>query len=188
MVLRGCRRSAASASSASRLRRAVFRRPASAEMVEAAGMVVCPGFIDIQSHSIVPLLVDGRCLSKITQGVTTEIMGEGWTPAPIGGRNMDDLRHTPYATLERVAGAGTRLDALRRLAGGDGQGRGSRRMSARSWVAGPCGSTVAAWTWVRSNAAEMETMRSVHGRSHGRWRVRCGLCPDLPARHLRRHR
>ncbi len=56
------------------------------EIVEATGMIVAPGFIDIQSHSIVPLMLDGRCLSKITQGVTTEIMGEAWTPAPFGGR------------------------------------------------------------------------------------------------------
>ncbi|HXT34326.1 MAG TPA: D-aminoacylase, partial [Chloroflexota bacterium] len=55
-------------------------------VIEAEGMVVCPGFIDIQSHSIVPLMRDRRCLSKITQGVTTEIMGEAWTPAPSGGR------------------------------------------------------------------------------------------------------
>jgi N-acyl-D-aspartate/D-glutamate deacylase len=57
-----------------------------AETVDAAGRVVCPGFIDIQSHSIRPLMIDGRCLSKIAQGVTTEIMGEAWTPAPFGGR------------------------------------------------------------------------------------------------------
>lgn len=57
-----------------------------AETVVAAGMVVCPGFIDIQSHAIIPLMVDGNCLSKITQGVTTEIMGEAWTPAPFGGK------------------------------------------------------------------------------------------------------
>lgn len=56
------------------------------EVVDAKGMVVCPGFIDIMSHSTTPLMVDGRCLSKITQGVTTEIMGEGSTPAPFGGR------------------------------------------------------------------------------------------------------
>lgn len=56
------------------------------ELVDAAGLVVCPGFIDIQSHSILPLLRDGRSLSKVTQGVTTEIMGEAWTPAPFGGR------------------------------------------------------------------------------------------------------
>lgn len=57
-----------------------------ADVVDATGMVVCPGFIDILSHSIVPLMVDPRCLSKITQGVTTEIMGEASTPAPVGGR------------------------------------------------------------------------------------------------------
>ena len=57
------------------------------EVVDATGQVVCPGFIDILSHSILPLMVDGRCLSKIKQGVTTEIMGEAWTPAPVGGRN-----------------------------------------------------------------------------------------------------
>jgi N-acyl-D-amino-acid deacylase len=55
-------------------------------VVDASGKVVCPGFIDIQSHSIVPFLTDGRSLSKVTQGVTTEIMGEDWTPAPFGGR------------------------------------------------------------------------------------------------------
>lgn len=66
------------------------------QVIDATGMVVCPGFIDIQSHSIIPLMVDGRCLSKITQGVTTEIMGEAWTPAPLGGLNTTPLRHTPY--------------------------------------------------------------------------------------------
>mgnify|MGYP001073104804 CR=1 FL=1 len=61
------------------------------EVVDAQGMVVCPGFIDIQSHSGLRLLVDGRSLSKITQGVTTEIMGEAWTPAPAGGRYPDPM-------------------------------------------------------------------------------------------------
>jgi N-acyl-D-amino-acid deacylase len=61
------------------------------EVVDASGLAVCPGFIDIQSHSIYPLMIDGRCLSKITQGVTTEIMGESRTPAPVGGRTDEDL-------------------------------------------------------------------------------------------------
>jgi N-acyl-D-amino-acid deacylase len=65
-----------------------------AEVIDAAGMVVCPGFIDIQSHSIVPFLSDRRSLSKITQGVTTEIMGEAWTPAPFGGRIEDPFRES----------------------------------------------------------------------------------------------
>jgi N-acyl-D-aspartate/D-glutamate deacylase len=42
-------------------------------------------------------MMDGRCLSKITQGVTTEIMGEGHTPAPYGGRAGED----PVHALER---------------------------------------------------------------------------------------
>jgi len=54
-------------------------------VVDADGMICCPGFIDIQSHSIVPFLTDRRSVSKVTQGVTTEILGEGWTPAPFGG-------------------------------------------------------------------------------------------------------
>ncbi len=60
-------------------------------VIDATDLVVAPGFIDIQSHSILPLMVDGRSVSKLLQGVTTEIMGEGWTPAPIIGRNTDPL-------------------------------------------------------------------------------------------------
>lgn len=56
------------------------------ETLEADGLVLAPGFIDILSHSITPLMRDSRCMSKITQGVTTEIMGEAWTPAPFGGK------------------------------------------------------------------------------------------------------
>jgi len=65
--------------------RGEVRSDSAREVVDARGMVACPGFIDIQSHSICSLLADGRSLSKVTQGVTTEIMGETWTPAPHGG-------------------------------------------------------------------------------------------------------
>lgn len=60
-------------------------RAAAATVVDATGHVVCPGFIDIQSHSLIPFLYDSRLVSKVTQGITTEIMGEGWTPAPYMG-------------------------------------------------------------------------------------------------------
>jgi len=61
--------------------------PATASsVIDATDHVVSPGFIDIQSHSIIPFLSDRRSLSKVTQGVTTEILGEGWTPAPFGGK------------------------------------------------------------------------------------------------------
>src|SRR5450759_1730600 len=72
------------------------------EVVHAQDMIVCPGFIDLQSHSILPLMRDGRCLSKITQGVTTEIMGEGSTPAPVGGRLTEPLATDGMAGTEWV--------------------------------------------------------------------------------------
>lgn len=62
-----------------------FAKRGAKRVIDAQDKVLCPGFIDIQSHSIVPLMKDGRCLGKVTQGVTLEVMGELWTPAPFGG-------------------------------------------------------------------------------------------------------
>ncbi len=50
--------------------------------VEAEGLVVAPGFIDIHSHSDDLLLEDGRAQSKVRQGVTTEVLGEGESGGP----------------------------------------------------------------------------------------------------------
>ena len=58
--------------------------------IDARGKVVSPGFIDIQSHSREAFLDgDGRVVSKVTQGITTEIMGEGATNAPVNQRILD---------------------------------------------------------------------------------------------------
>jgi N-acyl-D-amino-acid deacylase len=55
--------------------------------IDASGKVVTPGFIDIQAQSYEPLLArDSRDVSKITQGITTEVLGEGGTPAPVNDR------------------------------------------------------------------------------------------------------
>jgi N-acyl-D-amino-acid deacylase len=57
--------------------------------IDATGKVVAPGFIDIQSQSRWAFLWgDGRSIGKITQGITTEILGEGTTDAPRNDRNL----------------------------------------------------------------------------------------------------
>src|SRR5437868_6060425 len=50
--------------------------------IDAKGLVVTPGFIDIHSHSDFLLLEDGNAPSKVRQGVTTEILGEGSSAGP----------------------------------------------------------------------------------------------------------
>ncbi len=51
-------------------------------LIDAAGLVVAPGFIDMLGQSEMNLLIDKQAFSKITQGVTTEITGEGESVAP----------------------------------------------------------------------------------------------------------
>src|SRR5215475_10101614 len=62
------------------------------QRIDAKGLVASPGFIDVQGQSEFNVLVDGRAASKITQGVTTEITGEGTSIAPLNDRLLEDLR------------------------------------------------------------------------------------------------
>src|SRR5262249_61200525 len=48
-------------------------------VIDTKGFAVAPGFINMLSWSCDSLLADGRGQSEIRQGVTTEIMGEGWS-------------------------------------------------------------------------------------------------------------
>jgi len=57
-----------------------------ARVIDAAGLVVAPGFIDMHSHSDWVLLEDGNAQSKIRQGVTTEVIGESTSAGPFKGK------------------------------------------------------------------------------------------------------
>ena len=56
---------------------------ASANIVDAKGLAVAPGFINMLSWSTESLLVDGRSQGEIRQGVTTQIFGEGSSMGPL---------------------------------------------------------------------------------------------------------
>jgi N-acyl-D-aspartate/D-glutamate deacylase len=56
--------------------------------IDARGRVVAPGFIDIHSHSDTLLLEDGNAPSKVRQGVTTEVLGEGSSAGPYRGKTQ----------------------------------------------------------------------------------------------------
>jgi len=61
--------------------------------IDASGMYVTPGFVDIHAHSDLTILIDPRAASKIRQGVTTEISGQcGVSAAPLAGQARDELR------------------------------------------------------------------------------------------------
>ncbi len=60
--------------------------------IDATNLVVAPGFIDLLGQSEFNVLVDSRAASKITQGITTEITGEGGSIAPANDRIVEDRR------------------------------------------------------------------------------------------------
>jgi N-acyl-D-amino-acid deacylase len=66
-------------------RKALARR-----RVDASGLVLCPGFIDLLGQSEYVVLVDSRAASKITQGITTEVTGEGESIAPLNAAMLKD--------------------------------------------------------------------------------------------------
>ncbi len=71
------------------------------KIIDATSHIVSPGFIDIHSHSDLPLLTDPRGMSKITQGVTTEVIGNcGMSAAPMN-QWLRDYRNR-YARAQLV--------------------------------------------------------------------------------------
>src|SRR3954453_20915908 len=61
-------------------------------VIDARGLAVAPGFINMLSWSTESLIEDGRSQSEIREGVTTEIMGEGNSMGPLNDRMKDRMR------------------------------------------------------------------------------------------------
>src|SRR6266446_357229 len=62
--------------------------------IDATNLIVAPGFIDLLGQSEFNVLVDGRAASKIMQGVTTEVTGEGSSIAPVNDRLVAEAAPT----------------------------------------------------------------------------------------------
>lgn len=86
------------------------------EVLDVAGLVVSPGFIDMHTHSDFTLIADGRAESQVHQGVTTEVIGQcGASCAPVNSK--DDIRrvapwYTDKAKHDTWLGFGDYLDVL----------------------------------------------------------------------------
>ena len=70
------------------------------DTIDATGLLVSPGWIDMLGHSEYPLLADGRALSKITQGITSEITGEVTSVVPMNERTLRELGESTRARVD----------------------------------------------------------------------------------------
>lgn len=142
--------------------RGVLASARAAQRIDAHGLVVAPGFIDIQAQSYGNFMGgDGRALSMVTQGITTAILGEGGTPAPVNA-----------AMLAAIADTAERRRA-EAFAGPNGFGAWLESMAARG-VSQNVGSFLGAGTvrvFAKGQAmgaptpAELDTMRAMVRRA-----------------------
>jgi len=79
--------------------------------IDATGLAVAPGFINMLSWSTQSLIVDGRSQSEIRQGVTLEVFGEGTSEGPLNDamkerwlEDFEDLVGSPEAVAEHLGG------------------------------------------------------------------------------------
>jgi N-acyl-D-amino-acid deacylase len=161
---------------------------AAVERLDARGMVVAPGFIDIQSHSRGPLLRgDGRIVSKVTQGITTEIMGELWSNAPAN-------EFTLQGGVDNIGSP--ELQALSRSFIGPGGfdrwlGPWSSNGPSTNFGSFVGGSTIRVYGMGQqmgpAGPAELDSMQKAVRWAMEERRLRCRHRADLSARQLRRH-
>ncbi|MGY0058835.1 N-acyl-D-amino-acid deacylase family protein [Streptomyces sp. LZ34] len=125
-------------------------RPAGRRVLEAGGLVLAPGFIDMHAHSDLALLRDPDHSAKAAQGVTLEVIGQdGLSYAPVDDRTLAEVR----TAITGWNGDGSDIDFSWRTVGGfldrldhgfDGQGiavnaaylipQGTVRMLAVGWA------------------------------------------------------
>ena len=126
-----------------------------AMVIDAAGLAVAPGFINVLSHSYLTMLHDGRSLGELKQGVTTQIFGEGESMGPIRPETRRWMQKWEPELTYEVTWLGLREYLETAEAGGIAQNVASYigATTLRMYVAGQEGRPL--------TADEMETVRSL---------------------------
>jgi N-acyl-D-amino-acid deacylase len=83
-------------------------------VIDATGLTVAPGFIDVQGQSGTTLIADGNAESHIRQGITSEIIGEGGSPAFWTAADADAESLAPFGITVDWTGFSGYFDRLRR--------------------------------------------------------------------------
>ncbi|HEX7282697.1 MAG TPA: D-aminoacylase [Vicinamibacterales bacterium] len=83
------------------------------KVIDATGLAVAPGFIDVQGQSGTTLLADGNAESHIRQGITSEIIGEGGSPAFWTPETADSEALAPFGIKVDWTGFSGYFDRLR---------------------------------------------------------------------------
>ncbi len=138
-----------------RLRRAARRPAPPRERIDAHGKAVAPGFVNMLAHPEESLLVDGRALSDLRQGVTLEVLGEDsmgpLTAEDEGARAAARGGHQVRHRLEHARGVPRQARAPRHHA----------RTWPRSSAPARCAPTCSAKCDVQPTPAQLEQMRQL---------------------------
>jgi N-acyl-D-amino-acid deacylase len=122
--------------------------------IDARGLVIAPGFIDLHTHSDQPLLNDGNAESKVRQGVTVDVIGEGTSVAPRDGLPEAKDTWTDFTGYWRALGQkGISMNVISEVS------YNQIRLVVMGYSAGP------------ANAAELDRMKQLAVRSmrEGAW-------------------
>ena len=123
-------------------------------VVDAAGKAVCPGFINILSHSHLTVLHDPRSLGELTQGVTTEVFGEGTSMGPLTPQLKPELERRGRGLDVEVSW--TRLSEYRHV-----ERRGASQNVGSFIGAGTLRAGVVGYSDRPATPAELDRMRQI---------------------------